>query len=347
VVVGAGIQRIINEAPGRVIVATFASLIARMQQVLDAASHANRKVTVVGRSMVDNVAMSLELAYLKAPAGTLMQPQEILRLPDKEIVILTTGSQGEPSSALSRMANGDHKQIKIKAGDTVIISASPIPGNEELVNRIIDNLYKLGATVFHSGMSQVHVSGHAAQEEQKMMLALVKPKFFMPVHGEWRHMIIHGRTAESMGVPQENVFILENGDVLELDQNSASIIEERVPAGYVYVDGLVGGVGHVVLRDRKALAQEGIFVVVLAIDNQTGRVVGRPDIVSRGFVDMRESEDLLEAAKQVALDALEMAGGDRLMDWQRVHARVKDAVSNYLYEQTRRRPMVLPVALEV
>lgn len=345
-VVGAGIQRIVADAPGRVIIATFASLIARMQQVLDAAERYNRKVTVMGRSMVDNASMSLELGYLKPKnPGVLIRPDEATRLPDNEVIFLTTGSQGEPTSALSRMANGDHKQIRIKAGDTVIISASPIPGNEELVNRVIDNLYKLGATVYHSGMSQVHVSGHAAQEEQKMLLALVRPKYFMPVHGEWRHLILHARTAQSMGVAPENCFIMENGDVLEVTRDSARKTE-KVEAGYVYVDGLVGGVGHVVLRDRRALSQDGIFVVVVAVDNQTGRVVGRPDIVSRGFVDMRESEALIEGSRQVVMDAL-AKDGDSFLDWGRVHARVKDAVSAYLYEHTRRRPIVLPVALEV
>ncbi len=345
-VVGAGIQRIVAEAPGRVIIATFASLIARMQQVLDAAERYDRKVSILGRSMVDNASMALELGYLRPRnPGVLVRPDEALRLPDNEVIFLTTGSQGEPTSALSRMANGDHKQIRIKAGDTVIISASPIPGNEELVNRVIDNLYKLGATVYHSGMSQVHVSGHAAQEEQKMLLALVRPRYFMPVHGEWRHLILHSRTAQAMGVDPEHCFIMENGDVLEVTRDSARKAG-KVDAGYVYVDGLVGGVGHVVLRDRRALAQDGIFVVVVAVDNQTGRVVGRPDIVSRGFVDMRESEALIEGSRQVVLDAL-AKDGDSFLDWGRVHARVKDAVSAYLYEHTRRRPIVLPVALEV
>ncbi len=345
-VVGTAIKRTMAEAKGRVILATFASLIARIQQVLDAAEATDRKVTVVGRSMVDNVAMALELGYLKSPPNILVKPDEIVKLPDREVAILTTGSQGEPTSALTRMANADHRQIKIKAGDTVLISASPIPGNEELVNRTVNSLFKQGAIVVHSGNAQVHVSGHAAQEEQKMMLALTRPTHFVPVHGEWRHLITHSQTAVSMGVAPENVFVLENGNVLEVDRSGARIAEQRVPAGYVYVDGLVGDIGHVVLRDRKALANDGIFVVMVAIDQRTGRVVGRPEIVSRGFIDMRESEELIEAVKTMVIDELG-AEGDHRVDWGFVNKKLKDSVSKFLFERTRRRPMVLPVPIEV
>ncbi|MBI2863732.1 MAG: ribonuclease J [Chloroflexi bacterium] len=344
--VSTALDRIMGEAPGRVIVATFASLISRIQQVIDAATKHDRKVFVVGRSMVNNVQMAIELGYLSPPPGILRRVDELGKFPPDQVAIVTTGSQGEPTSVLARMANRDHRHIRILPEDTIVISATPIPGNEELVNRTVDNLFKQGATVLYSRIAGVHVHGHGSQEELKMMLNLVKPRFFAPIHGEYRHLVQHAKLAQSVGIPAENTFVLENGSVLELSANTAKVVG-KVQAGCVYVDGLgVGDIGQVVLRDRQALAQEGIVVVIVAVDKQTGKLVSRPDIVSRGFVFMRESEELIEQAKDVVAAALNHKE-DHLAEWGFVSSKVKDALSKFLYEQTKRRPMVLPVAVEV
>ncbi|OGO03962.1 MAG: ribonuclease J [Chloroflexi bacterium RBG_13_54_9] len=345
-VVGEAIDRILAEAPGRVIIATFASLISRVQQVIDAAAKHNRQVFVVGKSMIDNVQMALELGYLNDPAGTLRNTGEMRALPNERTVIVATGSQGEPTSALARIANRDHRQIHIIPGDTVVISATVIPGNEGLVNRTIDNLFKQGAQVLYSKVADVHVHGHATQEELKMLLNLVRPRFFVPIHGEYRHLSLHAKLAQSLGIPENHTFVLENGDVLELDQQGARIAT-KISSSYVYVDGLgVGDIGQVVLRDRRALARDGILVVIIALDEQTGKVIGQPDIVSRGFVDMRESEALIETTRGLVIKVLDR-GGDHSADWGYVNAKVKDALSKFLYEQTKRRPMILPVAVRV
>lgn len=343
-IVGESIFRLMAKAEGRVIVATFASLIARVQQVIDAAEETGRRVFVTGRSMIDNVNMAIERGYLRAPEGMLVSVRELPNVPHEQLAIITTGSQGEPTSALTRMANQDHQHVKIVEGDTVILSASAVPGNEALVHRTVDNLFKLGANVLYNRIADVHVRGHAAQEELKVIQTLVKPKYFVPVHGEYRHMMLHARLAESLNHGTET-FILTDGDVLELTENSADF-GDRIEADYVYVDGLgVGDIDHVVLRDRKHLASDGMVVVILAMDKQTGRVAARPEVVSRGFVDMDESDDLIERTREQVLRSLE--GADHIVEWGAVHTQVKEAVAKFLYDETRRRPMVLPVAMEV
>jgi ribonuclease J len=343
-IVGDSIFQIMAKAEGRVIVTTFASLIARVQLVFDAAERCSRRVFITGRSMIDNVNMAIERGYLRAPEGMLVSVRELPNVPHDKLTIITTGSQGEPTSALTRMANQDHQHVKIVDGDTVILSASAVPGNEALVHRTVDNLFKLGANVLYNRIADVHVRGHAAQEELKVVHTLVRPKYFVPVHGEYRHMMLHARLAESLNQGTES-FILTDGDVLEISERGADY-GERIEADYVYVDGLgVGDVDHVVLRDRKHLASDGMVVVILAMDKQTGRVAGRPEVVSRGFVDMDESEDLIDRTRDKVLKSLE--GADHIVEWGAVHTQVKEAVAKFLYDETRRRPMVLPVAVEV
>jgi len=344
-VVGESIDFVMARAEGRVIVATFASLIARIQQVIDAAARNGRKVFVTGRSMVDNVQMALELGYLDDPRGVLGRIEEMNNLPPKRVVIMSTGSQGEPTSALARMANRDHRWVDIMPGDTVILSSSPIPGNEQLVNRVIDNLFKLGAQVYYNRVANVHVRGHAAQEELKLILSLVKPRFFVPIHGEYRHLTLHARLAQSMGMTPDQTWVLEDGDILEIRGMEARLAG-KAPAANVYVDGLgVGDVSQVVLRDRRHLATDGMVVIIFTVERQTGRLVGRPDIVSRGFVDIEESADLLERTREMAAAALE--GADHIVEWGVANQQVREVVARFLYERTRRRPMILPVAVEV
>jgi ribonuclease J len=343
-IVGESIFKLMAKADGRVVVTTFASLIARVQQVFDAAEATGRRVFITGRSMIDNVNMAIERGYLRAPEGMLVSVRELPNIPHEKLAVVTTGSQGEPTSALTRMANQDHQHIKIVEGDMVILSASAVPGNEALVHRTVDNLFKLGAKVLYNRIADVHVRGHAAQEELKVVHSLVRPKYFVPVHGEYRHMVLHAQLAEAMNQGTET-FILTDGDVLEIDSNGAEF-GERIEADYVYVDGIgVGDIDHVVLRDRKHLASDGMVVVILAMDKQTGRVAGRPEVVSRGFVDMDESEDLIERTRTTVMKSLE--GADHIVEWGAVHTFVKDAVAKFLYDETRRRPMVLPVAVEV
>jgi len=343
--VGEALDQIMADAPGRVIVTTFASLIARVQLVIDAAEKHGRRVFVTGRSMQDNVRMAMDLGYLRAPDDIMVNPRELPSIPHEELAIVTTGSQGEPTSALARMANQDHQHITIVPGDTVILSASAVPGNESLVYRVVDNLFRLGARVLYNRIANVHVRGHAAQEELKVIHTLVRPKYFVPVHGEYRHMVLHADLAESLGMPQENVFVLTDGDVLDIDEDGARVTG-HVPADYVYVDGLgVGDIDHVILRDRHHLANDGMVVVILAIERNTGRIVGRPEVVSRGFIDIEESEDLLERTRNMVVSSLE--GADHIAEWGVVNTQVKDAVAEFLYKETRRRPMVLPVSVEV
>jgi ribonuclease J len=343
-IVGDSIFQIMAKADGRVIVTTFASLIARVQLVFDAAERCGRRVFITGRSMIDNVNMAIERGYLRAPEGMLVSVRELPNVPHEKLAIVTTGSQGEPTSALTRMANQDHQHVKIVDGDTVILSASAVPGNEALVHRTVDNLFKLGANVLYNRIADVHVRGHAAQEELKVVHTLVRPKYFVPVHGEYRHMMLHARLAESLNQGTET-FILTDGDVLEISRKGADY-GERIEADYVYVDGLgVGDIDHVVLRDRKHLASDGMVVVILAMDKLTGRVAGRPEVVSRGFVDMEEREELIDRTRDTVLKSLE--GADHIVEWGAVHAQVKESVAKFLYDETRRRPMVLPVAVEV
>ncbi len=348
-VIDSAFKRVFDEAKGRVIVASFASLISRIQQVVDAAAAHNRKFAVVGRSMVNNVGMGIELGYLKVPDGVLMRIEDALKLPDDQICIMTTGSQGEPSSALTRMANGDQRHVTIKAGDTVVISATPIPGNEEHVGRNVDNLFKLGAHVVYERYEQIHVSGHGAQDELKLMISLLRPRFLVPVHGQYRHLVAHKRLGEQMGIPSDHIILAENGLPIEFTATTATL-GSRVPAGYVFVDGAsVGDVGDVVLRDRQLLAQDGILMVALTVDRQTGKFIAGPDIVSRGFVHMRSSDELIERARAVVYDTLGDSNGDGTAGappYSGAKGRIRDALGRFLYEETRRRPMIMPVVLE-
>ena len=345
-VVGEALDRVIGDAEGRVMVATFASLISRMQQVIDAAVKHGRKVTVVGRSMVNNVKMATNMGYLSAPEGTVVSLNEARDLPHDEIVVLATGAQGEPTSALVRIANGEHQDVEIVPGDTVVISASPIPGNETVVADTIDNLYRQGATVLYSRIALVHVHGHGSREELKMMLSLVRPKFFIPVHGEYRHLVAHAAIARSAGVPAANTFVLEDGDVLELGADAGQVVD-RVPAGHVLVDGhRLWGTHSKVLDERKRLSREGIVIVMIALDKGSGKPLGPPQVLSSGFAVLEESEELMEIASQKAQSALE-EHARRGLELDQVKTHVADAVSKILYDETRRRPTVLSQIVEV
>ncbi len=353
-VVGATFDTIFATAPGRIIAATFASNISRVQQVIDSAEAYGRKVVLAGRSMENNGRIALDLGYLRAEPGTLIRPHEAAGYPDDQIAIVCTGSQGEPMSALARMANRDHQHVKIKQGDTVVVSATPIPGNEVSVNRVINNLFRLGAEVIyghHTGVGNVHVSGHAAQEELKMVLSLLRPQFVVPFHGDYRHMMLYRKLATNMGglFTNEQVLIPENGAIMEFAPGFGKVVE-KTTVGYVYVDGTtVGDVGNVVVRDRQLLARDGILMVVVSIDRTTGELVAGPDVVSRGFVYMRQSDDLIDSTKAVVRDALANRNGDTSTETDSafVNRKIKDVVGNYLYSQTKRRPMVLPVVMEV
>jgi ribonuclease J len=326
-----------------VIVATFASNISRIQQIIDIAARSNRHVAVIGRSMQDNVKIAAQLGYLRVPKDVLIRVDELHRHTPNRIVIVCTGGQGEPTSALVRMANHDHKQVTLMPGDTVILSATPIPGNEETVNRTLDNLFRAGAFVYYSDLMHVHVSGHASQEEQKLLINLLRPRYFIPLHGEYRHLVLHARLAESLGIPPENIFIVENGAVIEFDeQGHARVARDRVPASDVLVDGLgVGDVGTTVLRERHHLSADGFLVAVLTRDTHTGEVVFGPEIITHGFVYPEQAEEILAGAKQVILSTLKSGSGTALS------AKLKETLSQYLFQKTHRRPMVIPVVTEV
>jgi ribonuclease J len=345
-VVGESLENVIANATGRVIVTTFSSLISRIQQVIDAAEKYQRRVFIVGRSMADTVNMALELGYLDAPEGILGRIDEVKGLPNNKIVMVTTGSQGEPTSALVRMANRDHRHVHIQHGDTIIFSATPVPGNESLVNRTVDSIFKQGAQVMYDELGKVHVHGHGSQEELKLLLSLVKPKFFVPIHGEYRHLSIHARLAESVGVPKDNIFVLEDGDVLELSSHTARV-NGKVGSGHVYVDGLsVGDVDGVVLRTRRMLSRDGIVVVIIAVNRQSGKLVGRPDIVTRGFVDTREFKDMMDESRELLARTLDHSGG-RVAEWSFINTKVKDTLEKFYYQRTKRRPMILPFMVKV
>lgn len=344
--VGESLEHYIANAPGRVIVTTFSSLISRVQQVIDAAAKHGRRVFIVGRSMTETVRISLELGFLKAPDGILGKIEDLKGLPYNKVVLVTTGSQGEPTSALVRMANHDHKHVHIQRGDTIILSSTPVPGNESLVNRTIDSLFKQGAQVIYSKLGQVHVHGHGSQEELKLILSLVKPKYFAPIHGEYRHLSLHANLAESVGIPRDRIFILEDGDVLELGDNIART-NGKVNSGHVYVDGLsVGDIGGVVLRTRRMLSRDGIVFVIIAVNRQTGQLVGRPDIVSRGFIDDREYGDMIEESRQLITKTLSHGGG-RIPEWNYINNKVRDTLDKFFYDRTKRRPMILPFMVKV
>lgn len=345
--VGKTLDEQFRMARNRVIVATFSSNVHRIQQVIDAAVMTRRKVAVIGRSMVNVVNISIEMGYLKVPQGVLIDIDECRNYAPRQIAIITTGSQGEPMSALTRMSNSDHRKVSIMPGDTVIISATPIPGNEKGVARTIDNLYKQGAEVIYGREQGIHVSGHASQEEIKLMHRLVHPKFFMPVHGEYRHLVKHKKLAMQLGMPKENIVIAENGSVVDLTRDSIGI-SGKVTAGRVLIDGLgVGDVGNVVLRDRRQLSQDGILIVVVTIDHSNYRIAAGPDIVSRGFVYVRESEELMEGARDRVLSTLDKCHENNITEWSALKSAVRDSLGRYLFEKTRRRPMILPLIMEI
>ena len=341
------LDRIISEAKGRVIVTTFASLISRVQQVLDVAVKRDRRVFITGRSMKEIVNMALKQGYLAAPAGVLCTLEELRTLPHHRVIVLSTGSQGEPTSALVRMANRDPRSpVQIVRGDTVVISATPIPGNETLVSRTTDSLFRQGARVIYDKLAQVHVHGHGSREELKLLLSLVKPKFFVPIHGEYRHLSLHGDLAQGMGIPRDNIFVLENGDVLELGPDSGKVVA-RVPAGVFYVDGsTTGELDDVVLRDRKLLSRDGVAVVTVAIDRESGKVAGRPRIMTRGVVDSGGEQTLMEAGQDAVLAALNH-DRRRLSEPTFVDTRVKDTLSRFFQERIHRRPIIIPVVVNV
>ena len=345
--VGETFDEIFINAKSRIIVASFASNVHRIQQVINAAYKFDRKVTVVGRSMVNVVKVATELGYLTVPEGTMVDVDQIGRYPSNKMVIITTGSQGEPMSALSRMAASEHRKVDIEPGDLIIISASPILGNEKPIFKVINELFKKGADVIYESLAEVHVSGHACQEELKLIHNLVKPKFFMPVHGEYRHLKQHANLAHKLGMPMENIFLMEIGKVLELTADSAKI-NGTVTSGRVLVDGLgVGDVGSIVLRDRKLLSQDGLIVVVITTEKESGQVIAGPDIISRGFVYVRESEDLMENAREIIKKTLVKCEERNKNDWAARKGLIKDDLREYLFEKTKRKPMILPIIMEI
>lgn len=346
--VGASMAALFNRAgKKRIIIATFASNLYRVQQLIDLAVKAGRKVAVSGRSMVNNTQMALELGYLHAPDNVIIDIEDINKYPPEKIVLITTGSQGEPLSALSRMAGASHRNVRVGDGDFIIISANPIPGNEKMVTKVVNGLLKLGAEVIYESMYEVHVSGHACQEEQKLMLTLAKPQFFIPVHGEYKQLKKHAQTAAAVGIPEKNIYIGENGDCVVLSRDGLTL-GDPVPAGAVMVDGLgVGDVGNVVLRDRRHLSEDGLVIVVATIDSATGEVLAGPEIVSRGFVYVRESEQLLEGAREQVCEVLNRMDDMDKRDFGGVKTRIREAVSAFLYRKTKRSPMILPIIMEV
>ncbi len=345
--VGENLKELLKKAKGKAIVTSFASHIHRIQQVVWCAHDVGRKVIFAGRNMLNNVNLATELGYLQMPEDTVITFEELSDYPSNKIVILSTGSQGEPLSALRRIAYHEHRFIKIEAGDMVIISAKPVPGNEKSVQNTINQLYKCGAEVFYETIARVHVSGHAAQEELKFLLNMVKPRYFAPVHGEYRHLCHHARLAEEVGIPQENIFILENGLPLEIDENGIRR-GEPVPAGMIFVDGLgFGDVGDIVLRDRKQLSKDGIFIVVACIDRQSKTLVGEPDIISRGFAYIPEGYHILDEVRDELISTLRYCIEEEISDWIVLKGHVKDVMSMVLFQKTRRRPMIIPIIMEM
>ncbi len=345
--VGESFDKLFKSAEGkRIIIATFSSNIHRVQQIINCAERFGRKIAVFGRSMVNVINTAIELGYLNAPSGSIIDIETMNNYPPEKIVLITTGSQGEPMSALTRMAMNDHKKVSITPFDFIIISATPIPGNEKFVTRVVNQLMKSGAEVVYEAMYEVHVSGHACQEELKLMLALTKPKFFIPVHGEYKHLRKHAELAYQMGIPEDNVILAEIGNVIESDGTKMSVVSQ-VPAGRILVDGLgVGDVGSIVLRDRKHLAQDGLIIVVIGIERSSNEIVAGPDIVSRGFVYVRESEELIVEAKQILTDTLSRCSYAELREWNTLKGKMRDALSDYIYQKTKRSPMILPIIME-
>ncbi len=344
--VGEVFDKLFVNCQKRIVIATFASNMHRVQQIVNSAVANNRKIAVCGRSMINMIQTSVDLGYINVPKNTFIDIDMIKNYSDNQLVIITTGSQGEPMSALTRMANGEHKKVNINSNDLVIISATPIPGNEKFVAKVIDDLMKIGAEVVYSSLADVHVSGHACQEEQKLMLSLVRPKFFVPVHGEYRQLIAHKNTAKLMGIPEENIILMKNGRVLELNENEAKLTNS-VQVGKVFVDGLgVGDVGNIVLRDRQHLSQDGLIIIVLTMDSH-GNVVAGPDIISRGFVYVRESENLMEEVKTNVNIEVMRCVDNHITDWSTIKTTIRDSLKDYIFQATKRNPMILPIIMEV
>ena len=331
----------------RIVVATFSSNVHRVQQIANSAVKYGRKIAVCGRSMINMIETAQELGYINVPENTFIDIDMIKSYPDDRLVIITTGSQGEAMSALTRMAMGDHKKVEITPNDLIIISATPIPGNEKLVSKVIDDLMKIGAEVVYSSLADVHVSGHACQEEQKLMISLVRPQYFIPVHGEYRQLIAHSETAKKVGVNPKNIFMLTNGRILELNENMGRLTG-TVPFGRILVDGLgVGDVGNIVLRDRQHLSQDGLIIIVLTMNGASGEVVAGPDVISRGFVYVRESENLMEDIKRVVKDEMQKCQDMHITDWTTIKSALKENLRDYVYQKTKRNPMILPIIMEV
>ena len=346
---GEKINRIVKDTEGRMIFATFSTLISRIQQAIDAAILTDRKVVVTGRSMVNSVEICHNLGYLKIPKQTVITAKSANKLPDSKVLILTTGSQGEEFAALARIARQEHKTIKIRPGDTVVLSASPIPGNERAIGAVMNDLTRQGARVLYQKILDVHTSGHAKQEDLKLMISLIKPRFFMPIHGEHHMIVAHAELAEKVGIKKENIFTVDNGQIIELSEEGARKTDEQVTQGLVFVDGLgVGDVGEVVLRDRRVMSKDGMFVVIMTIDRKTGKLVNQPDILSRGFVYMKSSEDLIREVKHEVRKVVETQNHKpHPANWAYIRNQVRDQIGEFLYRKTERRPMVLPVVIQV
>ena len=344
--VGEVFDKLFANCKKRIVIATFASNMHRVQQIVNSAAANGRKIAVCGRSMINMIQTAVELGYINAPKNIFIEIDMIKNYSDDQLVIITTGSQGEPMSALTRMANGEHKKVNINSNDLVIISATPIPGNEKFVSKVIDDLMKIGAEVVYSALDDVHVSGHACQEEQKLMISLVRPKFFIPVHGEYRQLIAHSNTAMQMGIPGENVLLMKNGKILELNENEAKFTSS-VQVGKVFVDGLgVGDVGNIVLRDRQHLSQDGLIVVVLTMD-KLGNILAGPDVISRGFVYVRESENLMEDVKFLINTEVMKCADNHITDWATIKSTIRDSLREYIFQTTKRNPMILPIIMEI
>lgn len=345
--IGEVFDRLFQNNPKRIVVATFASNVHRVQQIVNSAEKYGRKIAICGRSMINMIETARKIGYINAPENMFIDIDMIKNYTDDQLVIITTGSQGETMSALTRMATGEHKKVVITPNDMVIISATPIPGNEKLVSNVINDLMQIGAEVIYSALENVHVSGHACQEEQKLIISLAKPKYFIPVHGEYRQLKAHAETAKQMGIPSENIFILENGRTLELNKKEAKITVS-VPSGKILVDGLgVGDVGNIVLRDRQHLSQDGLIVIVMSMDRATGEIVSGPDVVSRGFVYVRESETLMDDVKRVIREEVKMFEDEGVRDWSTIKSTLKDDLRDYIFQRTKRNPMILPIIMEV
>ncbi len=345
--VGEVFDRLFLNCTKRIVVATFASNVHRVQQIVNACIKYGRKIAICGRSMINMINTARQLGYINAPENIFIDIDMIKSYPDEKLVIITTGSQGETMSALTRMASGEHKKVEITPNDLVIISATPIPGNEKLVSRVIDDLMKIGAEVVYSALEDIHVSGHACQEEQKLIISLVRPKYFIPVHGEYRHLIAHSETAKKLGIPEDNIFIMNNGRVLELTDSDAKMTT-TVPVGKILVDGLgIGDVGNIVLRDRQHLSQDGLIIVVLTMNSVTGEVIAGPDVISRGFVYVRESENLMEEVKRVIREEVRKCEEKQIKEWAVIKSTLKDSLKDFIYIKTKRNPMILPIVMEV